>query len=142
METPASIGCPVARSAQIIGNKWTPLIVRDLARGHRRFSELERSLAGISPKTLSERLKRLERERVVRSRRYEARPPRFVYELTADGHELAGALRLLADWGARSSAHAEPLRHSVCGTPVEARWFCPTCARAVGAEENAALRFV
>src|SRR5262245_46697090 len=58
--SPESFGCPVARTAQIMGNKWTPLIVRDLAAGQRRFSELERSLHGISPKTLSERLKRLE----------------------------------------------------------------------------------
>jgi DNA-binding HxlR family transcriptional regulator len=64
-ETTETLGCPVARTAQIIGNKWTPLIVRDLANGERRFSELERSLSGISPKTLSERLKRLEEAHVI-----------------------------------------------------------------------------
>ena len=56
----ALLGCPVARTADLIGNKWTPLILRDLATGEMRFSQLERSLAGISPKTLSERLKKLE----------------------------------------------------------------------------------
>ena len=59
------------------------------------------------------------------------RPPRFTYALTDEGLELAGVLRLLADWGSRGSAHAEPMRHAACGTPVEARLWCPTCARSV-----------
>ena len=58
-------------------------------------------------------------------------PVRLAYELTAEGQELAGALRLLADWGSRVARDAEPLRHAVCGTPVEARWYCPTCERPV-----------
>ena len=49
------------------------------------------------------------------------------YALTADGHDLASALRMLADWGSRSSPAAEPTRHGRCGTPLETRWFCPTC---------------
>ena len=53
---------------------------------------------------------------------------RFAYELTADGHDLASALRLLADWGGRREGDADPLRHATCGTPLEARWYCPTCA--------------
>ena len=59
------------------------------------------------------------------------RPPRFVYELTESGRELAGALRLLADWGARSGGSGEPLRHTACGTTLEARWWCPSCATIV-----------
>ncbi len=61
------------------------------------------------------------------SRPYSERPPRFVYELTESGRELAGALRLLADWGARSGGAGEPLRHTPCGTTLEARWWCPNC---------------
>jgi hypothetical protein len=49
------------------------------------------------------------------------------YELTSAGHDLAGALRLLADWGSRRSEDSDPLRHELCGTPLEARWYCPTC---------------
>jgi hypothetical protein len=65
------------------------------------------------------------------SRPYQERPPRAEYTLTADGHDLAGALRLLADWGGRRADHADPLRHALCGTPLEARWYCPTCTVAV-----------
>jgi DNA-binding HxlR family transcriptional regulator len=82
------IGCPVARTAEIIGNKWTPLIVRDLAEGQKRFSELERSLRGISPKTLSERLKKLEECKVVVRRCFAEVPPRVEYTLTPKGHAL------------------------------------------------------
>ena len=82
------IGCPVARTAGIIGNKWTPLIVRDLANGQMRFSELERSLRGISPKTLSERLKKLEECAIVSRRCFAEVPPRVEYTLTAKGHAL------------------------------------------------------
>ena len=78
---------------------------------------------------------------MVERRAYSERPPRFVYELTSAGAELAGALRLLADWGARQAESADPLRHSVCGTALEARWWCPSCDLAVdeGATEEGDL---
>ena len=100
MDTPASLGCPVARTAEIIGNKWTPLIVRDLARGRRRFSELARSLAGISPKTLSERLKRLEDAGVVVRECFAEVPPRVEYSLTAKGHALLPVIESMRAFGA------------------------------------------
>ena len=96
-----TLGCPVARTAEIIGNKWTPLIVRDLARGERRFSELERSLRGISPKTLSERLKRLEESAVVDRRCYAEVPPRVEYSLTAKGHALLPVIESMREFGSR-----------------------------------------
>ncbi len=99
MDTPASLGCPVARTAEIIGNKWTPLIVRDLARGCRRFSELERSLHGISPKTLSERLKRLEEAGVIDRCCYAEVPPRVEYSLTAKGHDLLPVIESMRAFG-------------------------------------------
>jgi len=95
-----TIGCPVARTAGIIGNRWTPLIVRDLADGRRRFSELERSLTGISPKTLSERLKRLEEARVVERRCFAEVPPRVEYALTAKGHALLPVIESMRAFGA------------------------------------------
>ena len=58
------------------------------------------------------------------------------YALTADGRELAGALRLLADWGSQRGGTGEPLRHEACGTPLEARWHCPTCDRSVSEPET------
>ena len=87
-EATATISCPVAQTARIIGNRWTPLIVRDLAGGCQRFSELERSLGGISPKTLSERLKRLEEAGIVARHCFAEVPPRVEYSLTRKGHAL------------------------------------------------------
>ena len=101
METTADVGCPVARTAEIIGNKWTPLIVRDLARGRRRFSELERSLGGISPKTLSERLKRLEEGGVVERHCFAEVPPRVEYVLTEKGHALLPVIESMRVFGLR-----------------------------------------
>lgn len=95
----AAFGCPVARTAQIMGNKWTPLIVRDLAEGHRRFSELERSLHGISPKTLSERLKRLEEVHVVERQCYPEVPPRVEYSLTPKGFALLPVIESMREFG-------------------------------------------
>ncbi len=100
-ETPESVGCPVARTAEIIGNKWTPLIVRDLANGRRRFSELERSLSGISPKTLYERLKRLEEAQVVERACFAEVPPRVEYSLTPKGHALLPVIESMREFGNR-----------------------------------------
>ena len=96
---PYDDGCPVARTAAIIGNKWTPLIVRDLAEGHKRFSELERSLRGISPKTLSERLKRLEEAEVVERQCFAEVPPRVEYTLTPKGHALLPVIESMRAFG-------------------------------------------
>jgi DNA-binding HxlR family transcriptional regulator len=80
--------CAVAATAEIIGAKWTALLVHDLSEGARRFSELEHSCAGISPRTLSERLHALEDEGVVERRSYAESPPRVEYELTDKGQAL------------------------------------------------------
>lgn len=94
-------GCPVARTAEIIGNKWTPLILRDLENGERRFSELARSLHGISPKTLSERLKRLEESRVIERHCFAEVPPRVEYSLTPKGHALLPVIDCMREFGRR-----------------------------------------
>ena len=80
--------CSVAACAEIIGAKWTALLVHDLSEGARRFSELEHSCAGISPRTLSERLRALEQEEIVVRRSYAESPPRVEYELTPKGEAL------------------------------------------------------
>src|SRR5215204_5385422 len=117
---------PLADAVERVGDRWTLLTIAALLSGPRRFNELSDELGGIAPNVLSARLKLLAEQALVVSRPYSERPPRFVYELTESGRELAGALRLLADWGARSGA-GEPLRHGACGTALEARWWCPNC---------------
>jgi DNA-binding HxlR family transcriptional regulator len=117
---------PLELALERVGDRWSLLIVEALLDGSRRFNELAEGV-GIAPNILTDRLRRLEREGVVVARPYSERPPRMEYELTSAGHDLAGALRLLADWGSRRSVDSEPLRHELCGTPLEARWYCPTC---------------
>ena len=125
-----------------VGDRWALLLVEALLAGPTRFNDLLAAVPGIAPNILSDRLKRLEREAVIAARPYSDRPPRFTYELSAEGHELAGALRLLSEWGTRRSPHADPLRHATCGTPLEARWYCPTCARPVEDGEAGDVEFV
>ncbi|HWH10639.1 MAG TPA: helix-turn-helix domain-containing protein [Solirubrobacteraceae bacterium] len=86
--------CPIFRTAEIVCGKWTLLLVRDLAAGRTRFCELERSLAGISPRTLSLRLRGLEEEGIVERHTYPEVPPRVEYALTDKGRDL---LPLIAD---------------------------------------------
>jgi DNA-binding HxlR family transcriptional regulator len=105
-----------------------------------RFNDLQEAIGGIASNILSERLRRLEREGLAVAQPYSERPPRYVYELTAAGQELAGALRLLSDWGARHR-EAEPVRHDACGTALEARWYCPTCEQPVDDPGEAGVHF-
>jgi DNA-binding HxlR family transcriptional regulator len=93
--------CPVAKTAQIISGKWTLLIIRDLATGAKRFTHLERSLRGISPKTLSERLDTLEREGIIRRVSFAEVPPRVEYTLTEKGRALIGVIDIMRDYGRR-----------------------------------------
>ena len=122
---------PLAEALSRVGDRWTLLVVAALLDGPRRFNELQEALEGIAPNILSARLKALIEHALVVQHPYQERPPRFVYELSEGGRELAGALRLLADWGARAAGSAEPLRHEACGTALQARWWCPTCGEPV-----------
>jgi DNA-binding HxlR family transcriptional regulator len=133
---------PLAAALDRVGDRWSLLLIEQLLPGPRRFSDLSEAVRGIAPNILSDRLRRLEGEGIVRSVPYQERPRRLSYALTAEGADLAGALRLLADWGARGSAHAEPLRHAACGTPVEARLWCPTCSRAVDGSDTEGVRYL
>jgi DNA-binding HxlR family transcriptional regulator len=91
--------CPVARTAKIISGKWTLLIIRDLASGVKRFNQLERSLDGISPKTLSERLRYLEEEGIVLRQTFAEVPPRVEYSLSERGHDLVDVIECMRCFG-------------------------------------------
>jgi DNA-binding HxlR family transcriptional regulator len=106
---PYDMRCPIARSLNIIGERWTILILRDLVvGGPRKFQDFERSLGGISPNTLSARLKRLEDAGIVERRFYEQHPPRAEYVLTNKGTELRPALKALLEWGRRHTKFTVP----------------------------------
>ena len=129
---------PLGAALDRVGDRWSLLVVEALLDGPLRFGELSAAISGIAPNILAARLRRLEREAILVATPYSRRPLRLEYSLTGDGRELAGALRLLADWGARS-AGGEPIRHALCGTPLEPRWHCPTCGVAVTDADAAEL---
>jgi len=94
-------GCPVCATADIVCGKWTLLVIRDLAEGTSRFCELERSLAGISPRTLSLRLRALEEEGIVERQTYAEVPPRVEYQLTDKGRDLLPIIEDMREYGLR-----------------------------------------
>jgi DNA-binding HxlR family transcriptional regulator len=100
--------CSVAACAEIIGAKWTALLVHDLSEGPRRFSELEHSCVGISPRTLSERLRALEDEGIVERRSYAESPPRVEYELTEKGEALLPIIEQMRHFGRSWLVQREP----------------------------------
>src|SRR3954471_1590493 len=91
--------CPVGCCAEIISGKWTLLMIRDLAEGRQRFCELERSLEGISPRTLSLRLRALEEEGILERRTFPEVPPRVEYALTAKGRALVPIIESMREYG-------------------------------------------
>ena len=111
ISAPYDMRCPIARTLDIIGERWTILILRDLLlEGPRKFQDFQQSLAGISPNTLSARLKRLEESGVVERRFYEQHPPRAQYLLTAKGRALGPVLKALLDWGRSHTPPPRPFR--------------------------------
>lgn len=93
--------CPVARTLDLIGDRWTILLLRDLLlQGPRRFQDFQDSLPGLAPNTLSARLKSLEDSGLVRRQIYNERPPRLEYALTDKGRSLGPVVKALRNWGA------------------------------------------
>src|SRR5829696_10256739 len=93
--------CPVAGALDLVGDRWTLLVVRDLLRGKRRYGDLAASAERIPTNILADRLRRLEQAGLVERRQYSERPPRYEYRLTRMGKDLAPAVRILAEWGLR-----------------------------------------
>ena len=132
---------PLERAVASVGDRWTLLLVHALLDGPLRFGELADAVPGVAPNILTRRLRHLEHEGLVVATPYSRRPLRMTYELTATGRELAGALALLSEWGARQGGEAASHHHAPCGTSLEARWWCPTCDRAVLDDEADELRY-
>jgi DNA-binding HxlR family transcriptional regulator len=112
--------CSVACTADIIGAKWTAVILHDLSEGPRRFSELERSCPGISPRTLAERLRVLEQEHVVMRRSYAERPPRVEYELTPKGQALMPVIDAMRKFGHEWLVPEHDHSHATVGARLSA----------------------
>lgn len=103
--------CPVACALNVIGDRWTLLVLRDLTKGMGRFSDLLASLGGISPNLLADRLKRLEGQGIVERVFYQQHPPRAEYRLTAKGVGLTTVIEALRAWGRKYALPASAMRH-------------------------------
>jgi DNA-binding HxlR family transcriptional regulator len=123
------VRCPVASTLDLVGDRWTLQIVRELLRGHARFSELRETVEGIPSSVLSDRLKALEAGSVVVRRFYSDHPPRAEYVLTPKGHGLGLVVGALASWGERYSEHDLALVDNECGHGVKVVYHCAECDR-------------
>ncbi len=134
--------CSVARSLELIGERWTLLILRDAFLGRRRFEEFQRSL-GVARNVLTARLERLVDAGVLRRERYCEHPPRDEYRLTDKGLDLWPVIFDLIQWGDRHAATtAGPpvlMRHRDCGGSIDSRRRCERCRAEVGPREVEAL---
>ncbi|MBE7519333.1 MAG: helix-turn-helix transcriptional regulator [Thermoflexaceae bacterium] len=125
-----TVRCPVAATLDVVGDRWTLLIIRDILRGHSRYSQLRRSVEGVTTSLLSDRLKLLEREGILERSFYSQHPPRAEYLLTAKGHALGMVVGALASWGERYTEHDLTLVDKECGHGLSLVYHCDTCGRA------------
>jgi DNA-binding HxlR family transcriptional regulator len=134
--------CSIAKSLEVIGERWSLLIVRDVMNGNRRFGEMQRSL-GVARNVLSARLQRLVDEGILERRAYQESPPRHEYFLTEKGLDLWPALIALVGWGDRHSTGPEGppilIVHKECGGEVSDRGICESCGKVLNARDATQL---
>jgi DNA-binding HxlR family transcriptional regulator len=134
--------CSIANALEVVGERWTLLIVRDVMAGNRRFGELQKGL-GIARNVLAARLQRLVEEDILERRPYQESPPRHEYFLTEKGLDLWPSLVALLGWGDRHSDYPDgpPLQilHKECGGPVSDRGICESCGKVLQAREARAV---
>ncbi len=133
-----ALDCSVAKALEVIGERWSLLIVRSVMHGNRRFGEMQESL-GIARNVLSARLQRLVDEEILERRAYQESPPRYEYFLTQMGRDLWPALIALLNWGDRYSPSPEGPRrlivHKECGGTVSERGICESCGKVLTARD-------
>ena len=135
--------CSIARSLEILGERWTFLIVRDVFNGRRRFDQLQDGL-GVARNVLANRLARLVDEGILEKRAYQERPARFEYRLTEKGIDLWPVLIAMLEWGDRYVAGPDgppmEVRHKSCDGIVDGRGFCRDCGERLDARDAYSVR--
>ena len=133
----AQMQCSLARTLELIGDWWSPLIVRDLFLGISRFDELVEDL-GISRNLLTRRLRSLVESGIVQKHEYQRRPRRYDYHLTEAGRELVPAILALTEWGDRwvEPGRGRPIlfTHTLCGHRFQPTVTCSECGEPITAE--------
>jgi DNA-binding HxlR family transcriptional regulator len=134
--------CSIARSLELIGERWTLLVIRDVFNGKRRFEEIQRSL-GVARNVLASRLNRLVEEGILYRHRYRERPERYEYRLTEKGLDLWPVLVTLLAWGDKHLAETDGppvvLVHRDCGGRINDRRICEGCGAELGVRDAIAL---
>lgn len=130
--------CSIARTLEILGERWTLLIVRDVFNGRRRFDQLQEGL-GVARNVLTTRLGRLLEEGILERRAYQQRPTRYEYLLTEKGIDLWPVLIAMLDWGDRYTAGSDGppviVRHKACEGIVDGRGICTSCGERLDARD-------
>jgi len=133
--------CSVARTLSVIGDRWTMLIIRDVFLGIRRFDAIQQDLQ-LTPHRLSDRLRKLVRDGILRRVAYDKRPPRFEYRLTEKGIDLYPVMATMTEWGDRWMAGRAgvpvELVHRPCGHTIKPELICPSCKSKIVAREMSA----
>lgn len=136
----SDISCSIARAVDVVGQRWTPLILRDMFAGMARFEDIRRDL-GIAPNILAARLDDLERHGVIERRQYQRTPPRDEYLLTGKGRDLYPVIATLIAWGDKWLAPDGPpalVVHTECGCVTTAKTVCAQCGGELGADSATA----
>lgn len=131
-----NLPCNIAQTLNIIGDKWTLLILSQLMKGHDTYKEIHENLEGIPSNLLSDRLKCLESDGLISTALYQSHPPRYRYILTDSGKDLSDVFNSIILWGDRHLKKCyKELTHSDCGHKIELQYYCPNCAKAIDKNE-------
>lgn len=132
MKNQYQLPCNIAQTLNLIGDRWTLLILHRILNGIDTFKELQERLEGIPSNLLSDRLKCLEAEDLITSSLYQQHPPRYHYELTESGKDLSDLFNSIVIWGEKHLKKCyKQLSHLECGHRLELQYFCPHCGRSV-----------
>jgi DNA-binding HxlR family transcriptional regulator len=131
-----NLPCNIAHTLNIIGDKWTLLILRQMMLGHDTYKEIQDNLEGIPSNLLSERLKCLEADELISSTLYQSHPPRYRYVLSESGKDLSDVFNSIILWGERNLQECnKQLTHTDCGHRIELHYYCSHCEKTVGKED-------
>lgn len=131
-----NLPCNIAQTLNIIGDKWTLLILRQIMKGRNTYKEMQEGLEGIPSNLLSERLKGLEADGLITAELYQSHPPRYRYLLTESGKDLNDIFYALIMWGERHlDVCYKQLNHTTCGHKIKHQYYCPHCGQIVETDD-------
>lgn len=138
MKNQYNLPCNIAQTLNIIGDKWTLLILRQLMKGHTTYKDIQENLDGIPSNLLSDRLKCLEADELITVNLYQAHPPRYHYILTESGWDLSDVFNSIILWGEKNLKKCyRHLTHADCGHRIELQYYCPHCNKSIEKNEIA-----